>query len=141
MSAIDEQRFTALGREWVCRFDFNAICAIEERTGEPFMAIAAPFLGALQLQDSGDAGTLVAVAAKLRMSDVRMVMHQALLSAQPSATEELAGEIIGEAGLDTAFGIVGWAISKAMPVSKGGGAAGEGNPPKPRPRRKAGKAG
>ena len=33
MSAIDSKRFTALGKSWTVRFDFNAQCAIEEETG------------------------------------------------------------------------------------------------------------
>ena len=44
MSAIDSQRFDALDQEWEIRFDFNAICEIEERTGEKFMIVAAPLL-------------------------------------------------------------------------------------------------
>lgn len=130
MAAIDEKRFEALGQEWVARFDFNSICELEERTGQSFFALVGPFLGGLEERDKDDAGKVMAAAKAIRMSDVRMVLHQSLLACQPETTTTKTGEIIGEIGFDTAMTIVAWAILKGMPSQKEGAKGGAKGPPK-----------
>ena len=126
--ATDEKRFDALGQSWTARFDFNSICALEERYDRPFLALVAPFLGAIDEQDADNPEAHVKAAALIKFSDLRAIFHQCLVSAQPSCTVEDAGDIISDVGLEQAMGVVGWAIAKAMPT--GGEGAATANPPK-----------
>lgn len=128
MSAIDEKRFIALGREWVSRFDFNAMCAIEERRGCAFLEVVAPMLQRVDTAEADNQESLVQAARSIRMIDIRMLFHESLLGAQPKVTEEEAGELIGEIGFQEAMGIVAWAVVRG--INAGGGAAGDENPPK-----------
>lgn len=130
MSAIDEKRFTAHGREWVARFDFNAMCAVEERRGRAFLEVVAPMLQRLAPGEVDDQGKALAAARSIRMSDIRLLFHQSLLGAQPELTETDAGELIGAIGFQQTMLIVAWAVTKALgDSSEGSGAAGEANPP------------
>jgi hypothetical protein len=142
MAAIDQKRFTALGREWTARFDFNAMCEIEERSGRGFMEVASPFLVQLDEEDRKDPAKMLAAAKALRMSDIRLVLNQALQGAHPGTTADETGAIIADVGFEVAMAVVAWAIVKAMAPSsgQGGDAAGGENPPpaKPRSRAKAG---
>lgn len=133
MAAIDEKRFTALGQEWVARFDFNAICEMEERTGQSFFALVSPFLNGLTEADKDDQAKVLAAAKAIRVSDVRMVLHQSLLACQPETTLADTGNIVGDIGLDKAMEVVGWAIMKGMPGQKEGAKRGAANPRKGRP--------
>lgn len=132
MAAIDEKRFEALGQEWVARFDFNSICELEDRTGQSFFALVAPFLSGLDARDQGDPGKVMAAARAIRFKDMRLVMHQALLAQHPEVTITDTGEIIGSIGLESAMEVVAWAIMKGMPSKKEGAKSGAGNPPEGR---------
>ena len=142
MSAIDEKRFSALGREWTARFDFNAMCAVEQRgEGRAFLAIVAPMLSQLDAADRDDPARQIAAARAIRMSDIRLLFHQSLLGAQPGLGEAEAGELIAAIGLGAAMGIVAWAVTRALGEAdadgesdQGGGAAGAENPPPQRTR-------
>lgn len=117
MSA-DQKTFSALGKEWVARFDFNAICAIEERYDRPFLDMVAPLLGSVHVDDKDDPVALAAAAAKIKFSDLRVIFHQSLLHNQPEATLSDAGDVIGDMGLEAAMEVVAWAVVKAMPSPK-----------------------
>lgn len=133
MSAVDEKRFKALGRDFVARFDFNAMCAVEEaRGGAGFLEIAGPFLQQLDESDRDDPAKAIAAAQKLKFADVRLILCEALRHAEPNIDLVDAGEIIGDIGLQGAMEIVAWAIVKAM--GGGSGDAGE-NPLKKAPLR------
>jgi hypothetical protein len=126
--AHDEKRFSALGRDWVARFDFNSICAIEESTGQPFLKVVAPLLSQVSVEEGASAHEIeraaLAAMVGLKLSDIRMILYQSLLGAQPTTTPVQAGEIIEDVGLQGAMEIVSWAIVKAMPnpkVSSGNG--------------------
>lgn len=140
MSAIDGQRFTALGQEWEVRFDFNAMCDIEERTGEPFMASAAPFLALIDENALGNEKAMVQVASRVSFGNMRQLLHWVLLPANSDLEKSEVGEIVNEIGLTETVAVLATAIAKAIP--QGGDAAGDENPPTKRSkRRKAAKAG
>jgi hypothetical protein len=123
---VDEKHFTALGKEWVCRFDFNSICDLEERYDRPFLELVAPFLGSVDVADVGNETALVQAAAKIKFADLRAIFHQSLVAAQPDTTQAMAGEVIQAVGLSEVMSIVAWAITKAMPT--GGDGAAKTNP-------------
>lgn len=130
MSALDEKRFIALNREWVARFDFNAMCAVEERRGCAFLEVVAPMLQRLAPGEVDDQGKALAAARSIRMSDIRLLFHQSLLGAQPEVSELEAGELIAHIGFQQTMLIVAWAVTKALgEANEGSGAAGEANPP------------
>ncbi len=126
--AIDEKRFDVAGVEWIARFDFNAICELEERYDKPFLALVAPFLAGLSEEEAGDPQAQVRAASHIKFSDMRAIFHQSLLAEQPKTTLAEAGDIISTIGLEGAMGVVAWAITKALPS---GGEA-KANPRKPR---------
>lgn len=128
MSAIDEKRFVALNREWIARFDFNAMCAVEERRGCAFLEVVAPMMQRLDVENA-DEGQLVGAARMIKMSDIRLLFHQALLGAHPDLTEAEAGELIGQIGFSEAMAIVAWAVVRGLNAA-GGSAAGGENPSK-----------
>lgn len=140
MSALDEKRFTALGREFVARFDFNAMCAVEEaRGGRGFLEIAAPFLQQLGEGDRDDPVKAVEAAQRLKFADIRLILCEALRGAEPAIVPADAGDIIGDLGIAKAMEIVAWAIVKAVGSGdEGGEAAGAADPPNRAARRKAG---
>lgn len=122
MSA-DEKTFAALGRDWTARFDFNSICAIEERYDRPFLELVAPLLAGVSVDDRNDPAKVAAAASKIKFADLRAVLHQALLANQPETTVEDTGRVIADIGLEDTMAIVGWAVVKAMPSKQ----ADEGN--------------
>lgn len=134
VSALDEKRFEALGRKFVARFDFNAMCRVEDaRDGRGFLEIAAPFLQRLDEADRADPAKAIAAARSLKFRDVRLILAEALRHAEPDIDEEDAGEIIGDIGLPAAMEVVAWAIVKAMGSdtdadADGGGDASPANP-------------
>lgn len=143
MSAVDEKRFTALGREWIARFDFNAMCEIEENSGgRAFLEIVSPMLGGLDVADLADQAVQLKAVSAIRMGDIRLILHQSLQGAQPGTSAEQTGAIIGAIGFQAAMGVVAWAVVKAMGSAaseSGSDAAGGANPPrKPIRARKAG---
>lgn len=145
MSALDEKRFTALGREFVARFDFNAMCAVEEaRGGRGFLEIAAPFLQQLGEGERDDPVKAVEAAQRLKFADIRLILCEALRGAEPAIVPADAGEIIADLGIAKAMEIVAWAIVKAVGSGDeggndaGGGATGAADPPNRATRRKAG---
>jgi len=126
--AVDEKRFDVAGVEWIARFDFNAICELEERYDKPFLSLVAPFLGGIDEAQKDDPAAQMRAASKIKFTDLRAIFHQSLLAAQPETTIAEAGDVIGAISLDGAMEIVGWAITKAMPT----GGEGKANPRKPR---------
>ena len=116
--AADEKKFTALGRDWTARFDFNAICAIEERYDKPFLEMVAPLLGAVDEKDRDNPSAIASAAAGIKFSDLRTILHQSLLHHAPDTTIEVAGDIIGDIGLTETMELVGWAVIQAMPIRK-----------------------
>ena len=114
--AADEKTFSALGRDWTARFDFNAICALEDRYDRPYLDLVAPFMAAVDVDDEGSA---IAAATRIKFSDLRAIFHQSLLAKHPEVTPFDAGDIIADMGLDGAMPIVSWAILAAMPIPKG----------------------
>lgn len=146
MSAVDEKRFTALGREWIARFDFNAMCEIEENSGgRAFLEIVSPMLVKLDVADLADQAVQLKAVSAIRMGDIRLILHQSLQGAQPGTSAEQTGAIIGAIGFQAAMGVVAWAVVKAMGSAasddseSGSDAAGGANPPrKPIRARKAG---
>lgn len=113
MSRLDEKRFTALGVEWIARFDFNATCAIEEETGESFYSVAAPFLEKLDKDDAADPAKVLAALGGRYNSRIRLLLFHAL-SEKHDVTIDFVGEIISDIGLQEAMGIVIWAIAKGL---------------------------
>lgn len=140
MAKVDEKRFEALGQDWSVRFDFGAMCDIEERTGENFMASAAPFLALVDADALGDDRAMVALAGRVSFSNMRQLLVWVLSPAHPEIDKAVVSEIITEIGMTETVAILATAIARAIP--QGGGAAGDENPPKKPPkRRKAPKAG
>ena len=134
MSAVDEHRFKALGKEWVSRFDFNAVCEIEERTGRGFGAMVAPFLAGIDVSDIDNPSAMIGMASKIKFGDLRQILFQSLVAVQPDVTVEKAGNIIGDVGLAEIMPTVAWAISKGMGI--GGDVSDAENPPQPKTRKK-----
>lgn len=134
MSAIDQKRFKALGQNWIARFDFNAICNLEERVGSGFWEFVSPMMIQLDEGDAGNEQKVMEAVTGLRMSDLRLVMFFALQSNHAEMTEALAGDIIQDlGGFSGAMEIVAWAIMQAIPFDTSedeGGATGAPNPPK-----------
>lgn len=139
MSRLDEKRFTALGRQWIARFDFNATCAIEDETGESFYAVAAPFIEQLDQNDANDPAKVLKALGGRYNSRIRLLLFHALGGEEAGLTLGQVGDIIGDIGLQEAMGIVLWAIARGL-----GGDTGEaddaGNAPSPPPNRKARRA-
>lgn len=143
MSAIDSQRFKALEQEWEVRFDFNAICEIEERTGEKFMIVAAPLLALVEIGEIEDESSMLSIAQRVDFANIRQLLFWALEGAHPGVDIRTAGTIIQAIGLPRAVEVIAKAIARALPTG-GGEPGGTANPPKKaqrKPRRKAAKAG
>jgi hypothetical protein len=113
MSRLDEKRFTALGVEWIARFDFNSTCAIEEETGDSFYSIAAPFLGQMDEANASDPEKVLAALGGRYNSRIRLLLFHAL-SGQHELTIEEVGDIIGDIGLQSALVVVLWAIARGL---------------------------
>ena len=143
MSAIDSQRFDALDQEWEIRFDFNAICEIEERTGEKFMIVAAPLLALVDMDDANDEVSMLSIAQRVDFANIRQLLFWALEGAHRDIDIRTAGTIVQAIGLPRAVEVIAKAIARALPTG-GGEPDGTANPPKKaqrKPRRKVGKAG
>ncbi len=143
MSAIDSQRFRALEQEWEIRFDFNAICEIEERTGEKFMVVAAPLLALVEIGEIGNEASMLSIAQRVDFANIRQLLFWALEGAHPDVEIRTAGTIVQAIGLPRAVEVIAKAIARALPTG-GGEPEGTPNPPKKaqrKPRRKAAKAG
>lgn len=106
-----EVSFEADGKIWTMVFTTNAICELEDATGESIQAFGS------KLDAPG-------------MKTVRVMVWAGLKSRHPEITIEAAGDIIDAVGADKAGDILGRALSLAFPEAKG----------KPGPR-KAGRAG
>ena len=142
MSKIDSQSFDARGQRWTVRFDFNAICEIEERTGEKFMVHAAPFLALVDLdalgKQAGDDAGMVAIAQRVDFANLRQLLCWALEGEHPEIDRCTTGELIQTIGLPKAVGVVAMAIAKAIPTGEEAKPGGTANPPKARkPRAKS----
>lgn len=133
--AADDKRFTALGQEWIARFDFNSVCELEERYDQPFLAIVAPMLGGLDESDRNNPEKQAEAASRIRMSDIRTILHQTLAANHEGVTLERAGEIIADMGIESAMEVIAWAVMKALPQNKGGEGKADGNPPRKRAKR------
>jgi hypothetical protein len=125
MSRLDEKRFTALGVEWIARFDFNATCAIEEKTGKGFYEFVGPLLVKLDAEDAKDTAKVFSAIKGIRQSDIRLVLFHALSDAHDVTIEDV-GKIIQDIGTAEAMAIMAWAIVQAMPTAADAGET-EGN--------------
>jgi len=117
MSALDQKRFAALDREWTARFDFNAMCGVEQDEaagGRSFMEIVAPFLIQLGEEERNDPARQAEAIRAIRMSDIRLVLHHALLGAHEELSPRRTGEIIADIGFSEAMAVVAWAIVRAI---------------------------
>ena len=132
MSKVDSQSFEARGQKWTVRYDFNAICEIEERTGEKFMAHAAPFLALVDLDALNHDAGMVAIAQRVDFANLRQLLCWALEGEHPEVDRRTAGELIQAVGLPRAVGVVAMAIAKAIPTGEEAKPGGAANPPKPR---------
>ena len=134
MSALDEKRFDALGQEWTVRFDFNAMCRIEEAFDKPFMEVIVSVLPQVGAADMEDRGKVVAAAMQMRMGDVRVLLREGLAGAHPDVTLDQAGSVIGAIGIQAALEVVAWGVSRALGTDDGetggGDAPGGANPPR-----------
>lgn len=90
--------FEAAGARHVLRFDFNALCQIEEDFGAGMTDIAA------RLQ--GQPGK------PPRLSDIRLAFRAGLGA---NYTVEHAGGLIGEIGAERAVALIGEALQRAFP--------------------------
>lgn len=133
MPAVDQKRFEALGQEWIARFDFNAICEIEDQTGKPFLSIVGPMLNAINVEEANDPQKAAAAAAMhLKMKDLRMILHEALRAYHPDIAARKVGEIISDIGMENALVVIMWAVMKGLGQNtddQEGEPAGEANPP------------
>lgn len=133
--AKGEIRFDALGKSWLMMFGFNAICALEAQFDQPFAVIwerVFPNVHGVDLNDPEAAAAAIAEASRtLRMTDVRSLFLAALQEHQPEATDQEAGAIIGELGVQEAMILLREAITVGM---KQGGDASPENPRKGRKR-------
>lgn len=140
MSRLDEKRFKALKQDWIARFDFNAICALEEETGKGIYEFLAPMVIQLNESDAADPSVVLGAVSALKMSDLRLVIYHALSGHHDVSLEDV-GDIIGDIGMAKAMQIVGWAFQRAMPTeskneAEEGGATSPKNPPSRGKRRK-----
>ena len=148
MSVLDSKRFKALGLDWTARFDFNAVCELEELTGRGFVEVVGPFLQKVDERDRQDPKKVLAAMKALRFSDIRKVLFVSLLETQPEVTEQDVGKIVDDIGFTETMAIVGWAIVRGMPatadegeIEGGDGTAGANPPGNRKQRRAAAKAG
>jgi hypothetical protein len=91
--------FEALGERHELRFDFNALCQIEADFDAP-IALVMPRIG-------GGNGK-----SPPRMGDIRRFFRAGLGA---DATDDLAGRIIGDLGLEKAMGLMEQALALAFP--------------------------
>lgn len=141
MTSLDSRRFTALGLEWIARFDFNSAIALEEADaqGRSFMEIVSPFLVRLDEADRRDPAKALAAAKAIKFGEIRAILTEALRGAHPDITDDQTGDICAELGIQRATEIVAWAIVRALPTGEdddAGGATGEAHPPKPNRKRR-----
>lgn len=140
MSRLDEKRFTALGQEWIARFDFNATCAIEDETGDSFYDVAAPFLEQLDKAEATNPAAALKLLGNRYNSRIRLLLFHALSDAH-DVTIEKVGDIIGDVGLAKATELVLWAIAKGLDADVDAVPEGNAPPAAPAPNRKARRAG
>ncbi|MGL5447900.1 MAG: hypothetical protein ACRDBL_11380 [Rhabdaerophilum sp.] len=136
---MDEKRFTALGQEWIARFDFNATCAIEDETGESFYTVVSPYLVQLDEQERKDPEKLLTVLKGIKSTTTRLVLFHAL-SYEHDVTIEKVGEIIQSMGRSEAQKLVTWAILRGLDYDTSKMEEGEGNAKVQTPNRRQRKA-
>jgi hypothetical protein len=95
--------FDAAGARHLLRFDFNALCRIEEDFGAGMADIA----GRLQGQPGKPP----------RLSDIRLAFRAGLGTGY---TVEQAGDLIGEIGAERAATLIGEALQRAFPDREAG---------------------
>lgn len=100
-----ELTFQANGSSFVLTFDFNALCEMED----------ALDMGVADLQDAMQSP---------RMKMVRTIFRIGLARHHPTVTDQQAGEIIGEVGIQRAADMIGQAFAAAFPAAEGGGTTG-----------------
>lgn len=133
MSFVDSKRFTALGKTWTARFDFNSAIALEDLYDKSFMEIVAPFLMRLDEADRHNPEKALAAAKAIRLGDIRAILEEALRGEHPEISTDEVGSICAAIGVGKATEIVAWAIVQALPTAEdddAGGATSEANPPK-----------
>lgn len=113
MAANGKRQFDALGSSWTLAYDINALCRVEERLG---IESAQEFQRTLN--------------EKLSFRTLRALFCCGL---SPDATEEQAGEIMQEMGIDAMSSMIRETIQAAFPAVSGkdGRKAGNASTPKP----------
>ncbi|ORE90193.1 hypothetical protein ATO13_23196 [Stappia sp. 22II-S9-Z10] len=105
-----ELMFQALGRNLILVFDFNALCTIED---ELDVAVSE----------------LQAVMQSPRMKQIRTIFRVGLSRHQPNVDDIVAGEIIGDVGMQRAANLIGEAFAAAFPQADGEGGGSTGSRP------------
>lgn len=101
MSALKGEASYRFGdRTYTLRFDFNALCEIEDADGRPIAEVFAELSG-----------------GKTKLKTIRAVVFGGLKSAQPDATPELAGQMLLEDGAGV-MEAMRRALAGAMPAGK-----------------------
>lgn len=138
MSAADEKRFEALGKTWTARFDFNAMCRIEDEYNLPFMQAVSSIMPSISPEETDDPNKVMAAAMRMKFGDIRRILREALFDSHPGITLDQTGQIISSIGITSALEISAWAISKALGDNEGGDASGTENPPQRSPKKRTG---
>lgn len=107
MAANGKKQFEALGASWTLAYDINALCRIEDR---------------LQIESAQEFQRVLQKSLSFRK--LRTLFCCGL---SPDATEEQAGEIMQELGMDTVSAMITETIQSAFPDAKGNARP---NPPK-----------
>lgn len=94
-----ERSFEAGGRAWVLRYTVNALCELEDVTGEPVAVLAAA----------------MSDPARLRLGTMRALLWAGLRDRQPEITLDAAGDLLDVAGIGPAIAAVGDAFALAFP--------------------------
>lgn len=102
--------FTALDHNWTLQFDINAFCRVEAELG---IESVAEFQAVLK--------------EKLSFTKLRKLFACGL---SPAASDEQAGTIMTELGIDRASEMLTQCIQAAFPNTKVQGGKGAGKPPK-----------
>ena len=85
---------------------FNVICAIEDAFDQPIEDAMARF------DDQGG-------QKKLSMRDMRVLFHQLLIYGMPDASQEDAGDLIEEIGMQAAGKLLEQIMARSMIASEG----------------------
>ncbi len=87
--------------DYTLRFDINAFCELEDAL------------------DAGMQEILATISAGMNFRTARAVVRAGLLHSDPAMTDQRAGEIISDNGLEASLEAVGAAIAAALPSAEG----------------------